>query len=136
VRFESGSRLSRIEAWAFYGTGLIEIILPASIEILCVRSAFLFADHFPRLHLNPVRDCHELTSGHSVEVVWLKSFFLHQLKSWVRSAFHIADHLFRLQLNQVRDFLEMKGRFSVKLGGLTGMSESLNKQEILQFNLI
>jgi hypothetical protein len=27
--------LSRIEAWAFSETGLIEIILPASVEILC-----------------------------------------------------------------------------------------------------
>jgi hypothetical protein len=34
IIFESGSRLSRIEARAFYETGLIEMIVPASIEFL------------------------------------------------------------------------------------------------------
>jgi hypothetical protein len=34
ITFESGSRLSRIKANAFCGTGLIEIIIPASIEFL------------------------------------------------------------------------------------------------------
>jgi hypothetical protein len=37
VRFESGSRLSRIEKEAFIGTVLIEIILPASIKVLGER---------------------------------------------------------------------------------------------------
>jgi hypothetical protein len=31
---ESGSILSRIEKYAFNGTGLVEIILPASVEML------------------------------------------------------------------------------------------------------
>jgi hypothetical protein len=33
-RFESGSRLSHIEKWAFRGTDFIEIILPSSVEVL------------------------------------------------------------------------------------------------------
>jgi hypothetical protein len=37
VRFESGSRLSRIENEAFRVTGLVEIILPASVEFLGER---------------------------------------------------------------------------------------------------
>jgi hypothetical protein len=34
-RIESLSRLSRIEKQAFAGTGLIEIVIPSSVEILC-----------------------------------------------------------------------------------------------------
>jgi hypothetical protein len=34
ITFESGSRLSRIDKKAFYETGLIEIILPASVRFL------------------------------------------------------------------------------------------------------
>jgi hypothetical protein len=37
VTFESGSRLSRTEKWTFAGTGLIEIIIPASVEVLRER---------------------------------------------------------------------------------------------------
>jgi hypothetical protein len=33
-RFESGSRLSRIEVWAFHRTGLVEIIVHGSLELL------------------------------------------------------------------------------------------------------
>jgi hypothetical protein len=34
VTFESGSRLSRIEKWAFFRTDLLEVVLPASVEFL------------------------------------------------------------------------------------------------------
>jgi hypothetical protein len=34
VRFESWSSLQRIEKWTFKGSGLVEIILPASIGFL------------------------------------------------------------------------------------------------------
>jgi hypothetical protein len=34
ITFESGSRLSGIEARAFCGTNLIEIVIPVSVEIL------------------------------------------------------------------------------------------------------
>jgi hypothetical protein len=34
VTFTSGSKLSRIEALAFSDTGLVEIIVPASVEVL------------------------------------------------------------------------------------------------------
>jgi hypothetical protein len=75
ITFESGSRLSRIEAKVFAGTRLVEIILPASIEFLG-EECFLCVAYFPRLHLNPGQDFHELKRGHSLEPVWLKSFFL------------------------------------------------------------
>jgi hypothetical protein len=71
--------------------------------------------------LNPVQDCHELTIGHSIELVWLKSLFLHRLNSWVWSAFQIATHFPRLHLNPGQNFTEMKERFSVEQGGLAGM---------------
>jgi hypothetical protein len=34
VRFESGSKLTRIEKLAFHGSGLVEIVVPASVEFL------------------------------------------------------------------------------------------------------
>jgi hypothetical protein len=34
VTFESGSKLSRIEKSVFSETGLVEIILPSSVEVL------------------------------------------------------------------------------------------------------
>jgi hypothetical protein len=34
VKFESVSRLSLVEKWAFSQTGLIQIVIPASVEIL------------------------------------------------------------------------------------------------------
>jgi hypothetical protein len=37
VIFESGSRLSRIEKEVFRGTGLIEIVIPSSVEFLGER---------------------------------------------------------------------------------------------------
>jgi hypothetical protein len=52
--------------------------------------------------LNQDQDCHELKSVHSMELVWLKSFFLHRLKSEVRDAFICASHFPRLDLNQGR----------------------------------
>jgi hypothetical protein len=54
--------------------------------------ALLCAHHFPQLHLNPGRDCHELKGGHSLELVWLKSIFMHWLKFWVRGALLCANH--------------------------------------------
>jgi hypothetical protein len=52
-----------------------------------------------------------------VELAWLKSFFLHRLKSWVRIAFQSTDHLRQLHLNQGRDCWKLKGRFFAKPGG-------------------
>jgi hypothetical protein len=37
VKFESGSRLSRIAEEVFCETGLIEIIIPASVEVIGVK---------------------------------------------------------------------------------------------------
>jgi hypothetical protein len=37
VIFEPESRLSRIAAEAFCETGLIEIVIPASVEMLCMK---------------------------------------------------------------------------------------------------
>jgi hypothetical protein len=34
ITFESGSRLSRIEKWTFSQTGLIDIVIPSSVEVL------------------------------------------------------------------------------------------------------
>jgi hypothetical protein len=34
VKFEAGSRLSRIEKQAFFRTGLVDMILPVSVEVL------------------------------------------------------------------------------------------------------
>jgi hypothetical protein len=53
-----------------------------------------------------------------MELVWLRSFFLDGLKSWVGGAFMNANHFPLLYLNQGQNCLEMKGRFVVKLGGL------------------
>jgi hypothetical protein len=35
ISFESESKLSRIEGWAFFGSGLTSIHFPASVEVIC-----------------------------------------------------------------------------------------------------
>jgi hypothetical protein len=93
---------------------LVEIILPDRLKSW-VRSAFLSADRFPRLDLNPGRDCHELKRGHFIELVWLKSFFLHRLKFWVRGAFLSAAHFPRLHLGPDRNCQEKTRGYSIYL---------------------
>jgi hypothetical protein len=55
-----------MEPWAFTRTGLTEIILPASVEVLG-ENCFSCADHFPLLHLNQGEDCLELKEKSSVK---------------------------------------------------------------------
>jgi hypothetical protein len=38
VTFESGSRLERIDEFAFHGSGLKSIVIPSSVHILCKES--------------------------------------------------------------------------------------------------
>jgi hypothetical protein len=74
-----------------------------------VSGAFMNANHFPLLHLNPSQDYPESKSRHSIKLVWLQSFFLHGLKFWVRAAFWNADAFPRFDLNQDRDCHELHG---------------------------
>jgi hypothetical protein len=67
------------------------------------------------LGFNHGRYCHELETRHSLELVWLKSFFFHQLKCWVNGAFMGADHFPQLYLNQGRDCHELKSMHSFKI---------------------
>jgi hypothetical protein len=78
-----------------------------------VRIAFLISDHFPLLHLNPGRDCHELKDGHSVKLAWLRSLFLHRLKFWAGIASLNADHFPLLHLNPGRDCHELSMEHSL-----------------------
>jgi hypothetical protein len=68
IVIENVSKLEGIEAKAFEKT---QLEFPKFLSLLdfWVRNVFLIAVHFPRLHLNPVQDCHELTIGHSIELV-------------------------------------------------------------------
>jgi hypothetical protein len=91
VTFESGSKLSQIRPVAFLAAGLVEIILPASVEVLGV-GYFVYCQSLSSLYLNSGRNCQKLDEGHSITPIWLKSFFLHRLKSWMRTASLGADH--------------------------------------------
>jgi hypothetical protein len=55
--------------------------------------------HFVPWHLNQVRNCQKLKGWHSLPLVWLKSFFLPRLNSWVSGAFLCANHFPRWHLN-------------------------------------
>jgi hypothetical protein len=55
---KAGRRLSRIEAQAFSGTGLIGIILPASVEIFGGALFFVQNTFLDRI-LDPGQDCRE-----------------------------------------------------------------------------
>jgi hypothetical protein len=68
VRFESESRLSRIEKYAFFGAGLIEIISPSSVEVLNENCSSDGGSRFS-VYLNQSRDYHELKSMHSLALV-------------------------------------------------------------------
>jgi hypothetical protein len=46
VTFESGSGLSRIENREFYGSGLVEMVLPAAIESLGTNCCYLCGSLF------------------------------------------------------------------------------------------
>jgi hypothetical protein len=83
LTFESGSRLSWIEKQAFRWTVLVEIILLSLVEILG-EECFSCCESLSSVTFESGSDCHELKSTHSVELVWLKSFVLHRLMSWVR----------------------------------------------------
>jgi hypothetical protein len=71
---------------------LVEIILLVSVEVWR-RDAFISADHFPRLHLNQTRDCHELKRRHALELsCWNHSSFIgwslgSEVLLWMRITF-------------------------------------------------
>jgi hypothetical protein len=76
--------------------------------------AFLNANHFPRLSLNQDRDYHELKGGYSLELSWLKWFFLNRLNFWGKNAFLNGNHFPRLYMNQNQHYHELKDGDSVK----------------------
>jgi hypothetical protein len=67
LAFESESILSRIEAGAFAETGLIEIVIPASVAVLG-DGCFVRCVSLLHGHLTQSRNWHELKSRLSVEL--------------------------------------------------------------------
>jgi hypothetical protein len=83
VVIENKSKLEGIES---------EVFKVAGLEILRIPNSVI-ATRFLGLYMNHGRNYHELKSVRSFTLNWLKSFFLHLLKSWMRVAF-VAPYFF------------------------------------------
>jgi hypothetical protein len=70
VIFESVSRLSRIEKRGFIGTGLVEIILPSSVEFLSVL-CFLGCGSLSSVTFESGSRLSRIEKWHSLKLAWL-----------------------------------------------------------------
>jgi hypothetical protein len=117
--------LSRIEKFGFSGTGLIEIILPSSVEVLC-ESCFsecksLFSVTFESgSRLSRIEKWAFYGTG-LIEIIVPAS-----VEVLGERCFQSANHFPQLHLNQGRGCLELKVRFSVKLAGFARINKGSN----------
>jgi hypothetical protein len=117
--FENGSRLTRIEADTFGGSGLRDIISPLSVEILCPSSFYICRSLVSVTFESGSRLMR--TEAETFRGSGLCGLFFsnHQLKFLEVPLSMNADCLNQLYLNHGRDWFELKNGHSLKRDCMT-----------------